>query len=541
MCYQVGIFECFWYLIMLRSINLLIQKLTEKHGEQNFYVQFLGQRIYVYQTKDEVKRALAKIAEPELAWPNWNFFASHGHRYGIGNLLTSDPLWHIVHSSLQMAVDPGKFLLLMEQNKSILFKHSSFELNSVLSKFVMKTWAQYSFGSDVNMDLYSKTYYRLIAILRRNFYDSRFRGVPGIGYILASLRRWISHDELISIDHDIGKLLAKSGSPINRGYPTLVGSKSFLSKFGENLVSYGVENVEQIVLDNAFLSFLLYDFLYIFLFQTMIQLATGGRDCDKVDTLRNGFLFPYRLRYYKGSKKWVIVNLVNSGMVFSYGPRACVGQVLVGKAYDLFKEWFVDYTVSMAGLDNIEIYDVDFPLVTSRHVVQIDLPVDYLRNHLAHHDFKGVRFYNITALNENLELRNYITNSLVSAVQVYKPDIIISPEARGWIYAAIIADRLNIPLVVLRKKGKLPGITYSKSFVKKYDMEEVIEISGDSDIGGKKCVIIDDGIASGASIQVVHDLVTERGCQILSVLTAVKHTYTECKYVASPQYSVFVL
>ena len=96
-------------------------------------------------------------------------------------------------------------------------------------------------------------------------------------------------------------------------------------------------------------------------------------------------------------------------------------------------------------------------------------------------------------------------------------DVIVGTESRGFIFGAPIAYNLHKPLVLVRKKGKLPCETVEKS----YDLEygsATIEMHKDSIKPGQKVVIVDDLIATGGTIEAAAKLVEELGGTVVKVI-----------------------
>ena len=96
-------------------------------------------------------------------------------------------------------------------------------------------------------------------------------------------------------------------------------------------------------------------------------------------------------------------------------------------------------------------------------------------------------------------------------------DVIVGTESRGFIVGAPIAYNLHKPLVLVRKKGKLPCETVEKS----YDLEygsATIEMHKDSIKPGQKVVIVDDLIATGGTIEAAAKLVEELGGTVVKVI-----------------------
>lgn len=94
-------------------------------------------------------------------------------------------------------------------------------------------------------------------------------------------------------------------------------------------------------------------------------------------------------------------------------------------------------------------------------------------------------------------------------------------DARGFLFAGAICDRLNIGLVPIRKKGKLPYKTYEES----YDLEygsNTIAIHQDAFAKGDKVAIVDDLLATGGTAAASVSLVEKAGGVVIKVLFLVE-------------------
>ena len=80
----------------------------------------------------------------------------------------------------------------------------------------------------------------------------------------------------------------------------------------------------------------------------------------------------------------------------------------------------------------------------------------------------GVLFYDITSVLVNPESFKYVIDQMVSIYKDKKIDAVAGVESRGFIFAAPFAEKLGIPLILIRKKGKLPGDTYECSYSLEY-------------------------------------------------------------------------
>lgn len=96
-------------------------------------------------------------------------------------------------------------------------------------------------------------------------------------------------------------------------------------------------------------------------------------------------------------------------------------------------------------------------------------------------------------------------------------DVITGLESRGFIFGMPIAYNLHKPFVLVRKAGKLPCETISRT----YDLEygsATIEMHKDSIKPGQKVVIVDDLIATGGSVEAAIKLVEELGGIVVKVV-----------------------
>lgn len=99
---------------------------------------------------------------------------------------------------------------------------------------------------------------------------------------------------------------------------------------------------------------------------------------------------------------------------------------------------------------------------------------------------------------------------LEEIVRPLRPDILMAPEARGYLLAAPLADRLQIGLVPVRKPGKLPGPVLSQRYALEYG-ESQLEIERDVDLVGRRLVVVDDVLATGGTVTAVAELAMQAG------------------------------
>ncbi|MEM5947934.1 adenine phosphoribosyltransferase [Spirochaetia bacterium 38H-sp] len=132
----------------------------------------------------------------------------------------------------------------------------------------------------------------------------------------------------------------------------------------------------------------------------------------------------------------------------------------------------------------------------------------------------GILFYDITSILANPEAFSYCINSMVETYKDTDINAIAAIESRGFIFAAPLAERLSLPLILVRKKGKLPGETLSKTFDLEYG-QDTIEIHK-ADVGpGQTFLIVDDLVATGGTLRAAIDLLTEAGASVKEIFAPI--------------------
>eukprot|EP01127_Copromyxa_protea_P016810 TRINITY_DN5069_c0_g1_i2.p1 TRINITY_DN5069_c0_g1~~TRINITY_DN5069_c0_g1_i2.p1 ORF type:complete len:131 (-),score=31.58 TRINITY_DN5069_c0_g1_i2:49-441(-) len=111
-----------------------------------------------------------------------------------------------------------------------------------------------------------------------------------------------------------------------------------------------------------------------------------------------------------------------------------------------------------------------------------------------HADFPipGITFCDIHPIMANAQARATVTNHLHDRYKDQKIDIVVGLESRGYYFGLPLADKLGVPFVPLRKKGKLPGELFSVSYGLEYKEKETIEVQKDKLPVGSKVLIVDD-------------------------------------------------
>ena len=133
---------------------------------------------------------------------------------------------------------------------------------------------------------------------------------------------------------------------------------------------------------------------------------------------------------------------------------------------------------------------------------------------------RGILFYDITSILAQPEAFQYCIESMVDLYQDKNIDAVACIEARGFLFAAPYAVRAGIPLIPIRKKGKLPGITLSKKFDLEYAQAE-IEVHREDIPPGKRILLVDDLIATGGTLCAARALLNAGGAEVPEIFGVV--------------------
>ena len=130
---------------------------------------------------------------------------------------------------------------------------------------------------------------------------------------------------------------------------------------------------------------------------------------------------------------------------------------------------------------------------------------------------KGILFRDITTLIKDPDAFKYTNDKIVEISKKIDFDKVAAIESRGFVFASTISYILNKPLILLRKKNKLPAETHSIDFQLEYG-EATIEVHKDSIAKNEKILIIDDLIATGGTADAAAKLVEMSGGIVASFI-----------------------
>ncbi len=127
----------------------------------------------------------------------------------------------------------------------------------------------------------------------------------------------------------------------------------------------------------------------------------------------------------------------------------------------------------------------------------------------------GIMFKDITPIFLNQPLCDEITDAFCAPFVSKKPDAIIGIESRGFLFGMLMANKLNIPFVMVRKAGKLPYKTIFQEYSLEYGTAK-IEMHQDVLQKNWNVVIHDDLLATGGTAEAAAQLVKKSGASVSS-------------------------
>jgi len=134
---------------------------------------------------------------------------------------------------------------------------------------------------------------------------------------------------------------------------------------------------------------------------------------------------------------------------------------------------------------------------------------------------KGVLFRDVTTLLKDPKGYHTLVDTIAGSLKDRKVDIVVGPEARGFVIGAALAYALNAGFVLARKPGKLPCETLKYEYGLEYGTD-VLEIHKDAIKPGQRVVIVDDLLATGGTALATIRLVEQAGGEVVGVRFAIE-------------------
>lgn len=129
---------------------------------------------------------------------------------------------------------------------------------------------------------------------------------------------------------------------------------------------------------------------------------------------------------------------------------------------------------------------------------------------------EGISFKDVTTLLKEGDAFKYAVKSIADKLRNLNVDIIVGPEARGFIFGAPVAYELGVGFVPIRKPGKLPSDTARYEYQLEYGMD-ALEIHKDAIKKGARVAVVDDLLATGGTVMSAVRLAEQLGGEVVHI------------------------
>lgn len=152
---------------------------------------------------------------------------------------------------------------------------------------------------------------------------------------------------------------------------------------------------------------------------------------------------------------------------------------------------------------------------------------------------EGIRFKDITTLMENGEAYKMAINEMAKFAEDKQIDVVVGPEARGFVVGCPISYALGVGFVPVRKAGKLPREVLQVEYGLEYGKDS-LTIHKDAIKPGQRVLIADDLLATGGTIEATVKMVEELGGVVAGIVFMIELTYLDGRDKLG-KYDIFTL
>ena len=148
---------------------------------------------------------------------------------------------------------------------------------------------------------------------------------------------------------------------------------------------------------------------------------------------------------------------------------------------------------------------------------------------------EGVMFRDITPVLSDPGLMSGIIDMFAHDMEGlgWRPEAVVGPEARGFIFGPLLANHLGIAFIPVRKPGKLPADTIHAEYSLEYGSNR-LEMHTDALHPGQKVVIVDDLLATGGTVGACIELCAAQGAEVLGSLFVIELSALGARKALSP-------
>jgi len=149
----------------------------------------------------------------------------------------------------------------------------------------------------------------------------------------------------------------------------------------------------------------------------------------------------------------------------------------------------------------------------------------------------GIMFKDITPLLGNAAAFQHAVDLLCEQYRATPPDAISAAEARGFLFSAPMALQLKVPLIPLRKPGKLPYKTHALKYALEYGNAE-LHVHTDAFKPNARVLVVDDLLATGGTLKAACELVEKAGAKVSGCAVVIELAFLRGREILRP-YDVF--
>ncbi|MBO4562477.1 MAG: adenine phosphoribosyltransferase [Clostridia bacterium] len=136
---------------------------------------------------------------------------------------------------------------------------------------------------------------------------------------------------------------------------------------------------------------------------------------------------------------------------------------------------------------------------------------------------EGILFYDITTLLKDPDAYQELITQLADSLRDLNVDLVIGPEARGFVIGSAVAYAIGAGFVLARKPGKLPAEVFNFSYGLEYG-SDCLEIHKDAIQPGQRIAIVDDLLATGGTALATIKLAEQMGAEVVGARFAIELT-----------------
>ena len=155
---------------------------------------------------------------------------------------------------------------------------------------------------------------------------------------------------------------------------------------------------------------------------------------------------------------------------------------------------------------------------------------EYIRE-VPDHPEAGIKFKDITPLLSDPAAFREAVDWFASVVDITGAEAVVALDARGFLFGAPVAYKLELPLVVVRKAGKLPPPVMSTEYELEYGDVSGMEVTSDSDslarCRGKRVAVVDDLLATGGTFHAAAELVNRIGGAVAAHIALIELSFLD--------------